>query len=235
MIKVLIVDDQKTVQEVLRSYIEEESALEVVGCADNGQQALDLIEAYRPNIVLMDIEMPVLDGLTATRIITEQFVDSNVLILSVHDEDTYLNTALQVGAKGYLLKNTPAKELINAIYSAYKGYFQLGPGLLEKYLYKVSKSQSNFQEIEQLKTIMIKQSQLLENIQNRSMGGSRADSYGQNADRFKDKFISLEQKLYSLSYRLDEANKRIIFLQQFCYFLAASFVILLLAIGLISL
>ena len=235
MIKVLIVDDQKTVQEVLRSYLEEESALEVVGCADNGQQALDLIEAYRPNIVLMDIEMPVLDGLTATRIITEQFVDSNVLILSVHDEDTYLNTALQVGAKGYLLKNTPAKELINAIYSAYKGYFQLGPGLLEKYLYKVSKSQSNFQEIEQLKTIMIKQSQLLENIQNRSMGDSRASSYGQNADRFKDKFISLEQKLYSLSYRLDEANKKIIFLQQFCYFLAASFVILLLAIGLISL
>lgn len=235
MIKVLIVDDQKTVQEVLRNYIEEESGLEVVGCADNGQQALDLIETYRPNIVLMDIEMPVLDGLTATRIITEQFVDSNVLILSVHDEDTYLNTALQVGAKGYLLKNTPAKELINAIYSAYKGYFQLGPGLLEKYLYKVGKSQSNFQEIEQLKAIMVKQSQLLENIKNRSMGSSRASSYDQNTDRFKDKFISLEQKLYSLSYRLDEVNKKIIFLQQFCYFLAASFVILLLAIGLISL
>ncbi len=235
MIKVLIVDDQKTVQEVLRSYIEEESGLEVVGCADNGQQALDLIETYRPHIVLMDIEMPVLDGLTATRIITEQFVDSNVLILSVHDEDTYLNTALQVGAKGYLLKNTPANELINAIYSAYKGYFQLGPGLLEKYLYKVSKSQSNFQEIEQLKAIMLKQSQLLENIKNRSIGDSRASGYEGNSGRFKDKFISLEQKLYSLSYRLDEYNRKIIFLQQFCYFLAASFVILLLTIGLISL
>lgn len=235
MIQVLIVDDQKTVQEVLRSYIDEEPGLEVIGCANNGQQALDLIEAYRPHIVLMDIEMPVLDGLTATRIISEQFVDSHVLILSVHDEDTYLNTALQVGAKGYLLKNTPAKELINAIYSAYKGYFQLGPGLLEKYLYKVSKSQSNFQEIEQLKTIMVQQSQLLENIKTKSGGTSRGSTPRSEVDRFKDKFISLEQKLYSLSYRLDEANKKIVFLQQFCYFLAASFVILLLTIGLLSL
>ena len=65
-------------------------------------------------------------GLTATKIISEQFIDTNVLIISVHNEDSYLNTALQVGAKGYLLKNTPSKELINAIYSAYKGYFQLG-------------------------------------------------------------------------------------------------------------
>ena len=145
MIKVLVVDDQKTVQEILKSYIEEDPNLEVVGCANNGQEAIDSIEVHHPNIVLMDIEMPILDGLTATKIITEQFIDTYVLIISVHNEDTYLHTALRVGAKGYLLKNTPAKELINAIYSAYKGYFQLGPGLLEKYLYKVSDSQTNAQ------------------------------------------------------------------------------------------
>ena len=131
MITVLIVDDQKTVQEILKSYIDEDPYLELAGCANNGQEALDLISVYRPNIVLMDIEMPVLDGLTATKIISEKFIDTIVLIISVHNEDSYLNTALQVGAKGYLLKNTPAKELINAVNSAYKGYFQLGPGLLE--------------------------------------------------------------------------------------------------------
>ena len=147
-IKVLIVDDQKTVQEILRGYIEEEPNLEFVACASNGEEALDIIRVHRPHIVLMDIEMPVLDGLTATKIITEQYIDTKVLIISVHNEDTYLNTALQVGAKGYLLKNTPAKELINAIYSGYKGYFQLGPGLLETYLHKASKSSVNHQDIE---------------------------------------------------------------------------------------
>lgn len=229
MIKVLIVDDQKTVQEVLKSYLEEEKSLEVIGCANNGQQALEMVKNLKPEIVLMDIEMPVLDGLTATKIIAEQFVESTVLILSVHDEDAYLNTALQVGAKGYLMKNTPSKELINAIYSAYKGYFQLGPGLLEKYLYKVSCSQSNFQEIEQLKTIMVKQSQLLESIKN------QPERESVNHERsIKHKYIALEQKINSLNYRLEKVNNKLSFIQQFCYFLAMSFLILILVVGLIA-
>ena len=229
MIKVLIVDDQKTVQEVIKSYLEEEKSLEVIGCANNGQQALEIVKNLKPEIVLMDIEMPVLDGLTATKIITEQFVESTVLILSVHDEDAYLNTALQVGAKGYLMKNTPSKELINAIYSAYKGYFQLGPGLLEKYLYKITRSQSNFEEIEQLKTIMVKQSQLLESIKN------QPERESVNHERnIKNKYIALEQKIYSLNYRLEKANNKLSFIQQFCYFLAMSFLILILVVGLIA-
>ena len=235
MIKILIVDDQKTVQEVLKSYLDAEESFDVISCVDNGQEALDVIEAERPHIVLMDIEMPILDGLTATRIITEKYVDCNVLILSVHDEDAYLNTALQVGAKGYLLKNTPAKELINAIYSAYKGYFQLGPGLLEKYLYKVSQSQSSVQEIAQLKNILTEQSRILEGIKGKNRNNFGGNQNTQNKDRYKEKFISLEQRLYSLSYRLDEAHKKINFLQQFSFFIAISIVILLLVFGLTKL
>ncbi len=231
MIKVLIVDDQKTVQEVLRSYLEEDTSLEVISCANNGQEALDIIETNRPHIVLMDIEMPILDGLTATRIISEKYVDTNVLILSVHDEDAYLNTALQVGAKGYLLKNTPAKELLNAIHSAYKGYFQLGPGLLEKYLYKIGKSQINLQEIEQLKTILTEQSQILEGIKSKNRSNFSKNENSQDRDRLKEKFISLEQRLYSLGYRLDDANKKIRYLQQFCLMLAIALVFLLLVFG----
>ncbi|MGF1541384.1 MAG: response regulator transcription factor [Pleurocapsa sp.] len=231
MIKVLIVDDQKTVQEVLRSYLEEDTSLEVVNCANNGQEALDIIETNRPHIVLMDIEMPILDGLTATRIISEKYVDTNVLILSVHDEDAYLNTALQVGAKGYLLKNTPARELLNAIHSAYKGYFQLGPGLLEKYLYKIGKSQINLQEIEQLKTILTEQSQILEGIKSKNRSNFSKNENSQDRDRLKEKFISLEQRLYSLGYRLDDANKKIRYLQQFCLMLAIALVFLLLVFG----
>jgi DNA-binding NarL/FixJ family response regulator len=221
MIKVLIVDDQQTVQEILKSYIEPEASLEVIGCANNGQEALDLIQVHRPNIVLMDIEMPVLDGLTATKIISEQFIDTSVLIISVHNDDSYLNTALQVGAKGYLKKNTPAQELINSIYSAYKGYFQLGPGLLEKYLHKLSESQSNFQEIEHLKSVILQQSKLLENLNNNSTEQSGNPSSKGKERKSKsqysleNQYATLEKQVYYLKNRLDKLDKKTAFLQQF--------------------
>ena len=227
MITVLIVDDQKTVQEILKSYIEEDPYLEFIGSANNGQEALDMVKAYRPNIVLMDIEMPVLDGLTATKIISEKFIDTNVLIISVHNEDSYLSTALQVGAKGYLLKNTPSKELINAINSAYKGYFQLGPGLLEKYLRKVGDSQDSTEEIRQLKTMVMQQSEYLENLSSRRKAppSSRQSTsngknhHNDNNDYLEKKYASLERQMYILTNRLDKQSKKIAFLQQFCVFL----------------
>ncbi|WP_019504951.1 response regulator transcription factor [Pleurocapsa sp. PCC 7319] len=224
MITVLIVDDQKTVQEILRSHLESESSLEIIGCAGDGQEALDQVKMHRPDIVLMDIEMPILDGLTATKIISEQFIDTKVLIISVHNEDAYLNTALQVGAKGYLLKNTPAKEMVNAIYSAYKGYFQLGPGLLENYLHNASKSQFDSQELEQLKSIMLKQSQVLENLGGESSTQTKSRTHYSNGrhrrtsssrDHLADKYASLEKQLYYLSNRVDYLTRRINFLQQF--------------------
>jgi DNA-binding NarL/FixJ family response regulator/uncharacterized protein involved in exopolysaccharide biosynthesis len=132
MIRVFVAEDQKTVQQILKSYLELEPDLEVVGTAVNGQLAIDRIEMLKPDVVIMDIEMPEVDGLTATRAISQRFGEIKVLILSIHDDDCYLNNALQVGAKGYLLKTTPPKELINAIRAVHQGYFQLGPGLIEK-------------------------------------------------------------------------------------------------------
>jgi DNA-binding NarL/FixJ family response regulator/uncharacterized protein involved in exopolysaccharide biosynthesis len=132
MIRVFVAEDQKTVQQILKSYLELEPDLEVVGTAVNGQLAIDRIETLKPDVVIMDIEMPEVDGLTATRAISQRFGETKVLILSIHDDDCYLNNALQVGAKGYLLKTTPPKELINAIRAVHQGYFQLGPGLIEK-------------------------------------------------------------------------------------------------------
>ena len=231
MIKVLIVDDQKTIQEVLVSYLEGEPGLEVVGVADDGQQALTMVEELRPDIVLMDIDMPALDGLTATRIISERFVETQILILSVHDEDAYLNTALQVGAKGYLLKNTPAKELVNAIFSAYKGYFQLGPGLLEKYLYKVAQSQSNLDEVKQMKDMMLQQSKLLEEMKSAyNPGKNRDDKYPGS-----QKYAALEKQLYSFQYQFDKANKKITFLQTFCVLISTAFIAMLLIVIIVGL
>lgn len=219
MIKVLIVDDQKTVQEILKSYIDADPNLQLVGCAEDGQEGIDLVRLHRPNIVLMDIEMPVLDGLTATKMISERFIDTNVLIISVHNEDSYLNSALQVGAKGYLKKNTPEKELINAIYSAYKGYFQLGPGLLEKYLHKVSDSQSNTQEIEQLKSVILQQSQLLEQLNSNKRSGHgntrTRDRQTSSKHSLENQYASLEKQVYYLNGRLEKLHRRVAFLQQF--------------------
>lgn len=227
MIKVLIVEDRKTVQEILKSHLETEPDIEIVDCVEDGQQAIETVKIYRPNIVLMDIEMPVLDGLSATRIITEQFIDCNVLILSVHDEDNYLTSALQAGAKGYLLKNTPARELINAIYSAHRGYFQLGPGLLEKYLHKLGEAQSNFQEIAKLKNMVSQQSKLLEELQNHSDDNDFA--FSEDSRDFQERYISLEQQYYSLRYGLDNLEGKIDFIQKLCYFLVIVMAILIAA------
>jgi DNA-binding NarL/FixJ family response regulator len=218
MIKVLIVDDQKTVQEILKSYIEADPGLEIIGCAGNGQEAIDLIKVHQPHVVLMDIEMPIMDGLKATQIISEQFINTNVLIISVHNEDTYLDAALQVGAKGYLKKNTPEKELINAIYSSYKGYFQLGPGLLEQYLFKATKSQSNFQEIEQLKSVILQQSKLLDDLNNgrgkQYSGSNRGVNAKSSNNALENRCAILEKQVYYMSNRLDELSKKTSLIQQ---------------------
>ena len=218
MIKVLIADDQKTVQEIIKSYIETDSGLELIGCASNGKEAIELVDLYHPHVVLMDIEMPIMDGLEATQIISEQFINTNVLIISVHNEDTYLDTALQVGAKGYLKKNTPEKELINAIYSAYKGYFQLGPGLLEKYLYKAIRSQSNSQDIEQLKSVILEQSKLLDNLNQgkarSSKRSSSSSSTGKSKVSLENRCATLERQVYYMSARLDKINKQASIQQQ---------------------
>jgi len=133
MIDVLIADDQNFVRKTLESYLALESDLNIVGFAENGASAIDLVENLKPDIVLMDIEMPVMNGLTATKTISERFVDTKVLILSVHDKEQDVARALELGAKGYWLKNTTAEELADAIRYVHKGYFQVALELVEKH------------------------------------------------------------------------------------------------------
>lgn len=134
-IRVLVVDDQHFARQFLQNVIDTRaSQLEVIGTADNGQQALQKVEFFHPDVVLIDLEMPEMDGVSATRIITQRFPNCKVLVLSSYDNDSYLHEAFQAGAKGYLLKNTPGEELRNAITSVSKGYYQVGPGLLTKVL-----------------------------------------------------------------------------------------------------
>ena len=132
MIRVLLVDDQTIIRQGLRSLLESKPDLVVVGEAENGQKALQQVEALQPDVVLMDIRMPGMDGVAATQSITQMFANTKVLVLTTFDDDEYVSQAMRVGANGYLLKDTPSEELALAIRLIHRGYTQLGPGLLEK-------------------------------------------------------------------------------------------------------
>jgi DNA-binding NarL/FixJ family response regulator len=137
MICVLLVDDQSLVRQGLKALLELEPDLRVVGEADNGQTAIELVEALQPDVILMDVRMPVMDGVAATREIGKRFAGTKVLVLTTFDDDEYVAAAMRYGAMGYLLKDTPSEELAAAIRAVYKGYAQLGPGLVQKVMSKV--------------------------------------------------------------------------------------------------
>lgn len=134
MIRMLLVDDQSIIRQGLKVLLELEPDLQIVGEADNGQTAIELVEALQPDVVLMDIRMPIMDGVAATQAINARFADTKVLVLTTFNDDEYVAAALKYGAMGYLLKDTPSDELAAAIRAIYKGYTQLGPGLVDKIL-----------------------------------------------------------------------------------------------------
>ena len=149
-VRILIVDDQALIRQTIQMYLEQESDLEIIGYAENGTEALKQIEILEPDIAIVDLEMPDMDGLTTIQIIRDRFIQTKILILSSHDDRQHINQAIEAGAKGYLVKGTPAQELANAVRSLSKGYFQLGPGLMEKLVISMSNSaDANDKSLEQ--------------------------------------------------------------------------------------
>lgn len=120
MIRILLADDQNLLCEILKSSLEQEPDLKIVGRANNGQIALEKVEQLRPDIALIDIEMPVMDGLTATEKITYNFPETKVIVLSCHEDESHRNIALNAGAKSYLPKSTQANEIIAEIRLVYQ-------------------------------------------------------------------------------------------------------------------
>ncbi|MEG3846348.1 response regulator transcription factor [Microcoleus sp. herbarium19] len=132
MIRLLLVDDQQLICQGLKAMLSLESDLEVIGVAHNGKAALEQVEALQPDVVLMDLKMPVMDGREATRLICQSFPNTSVLVLTTFDDDGYIVDAMRAGAKGYLLKDMPSEELAQAIRLVRSGYTQLAPGLIDK-------------------------------------------------------------------------------------------------------
>jgi DNA-binding NarL/FixJ family response regulator len=129
MIRILLVDDQSLIRRGLRALLESDDAFEVVGEGENGQDAVRLVEQCQPDVVLMDIQMPQVDGIAGTREIALRFPKVRVLMLTTFPNTQYVSEAISAGASGYLLKNTPFEDLAQALHLVVKGYTQIGPGL----------------------------------------------------------------------------------------------------------
>ncbi|MEY2833684.1 MAG: hypothetical protein RLZZ574_2943 [Cyanobacteriota bacterium] len=142
MIRILLVDDQKTVRESIRAWLEPVENFKIVGTASDGHSAIEQVEILKPDVVLIDLEMPELDGIQTTSIICQKFIEVKVIILSMYNDNKYVSSSLQAGATGYLLKNTPKEELIKAISFVNLGYSQFAPGLINKVFKSIPESQT---------------------------------------------------------------------------------------------
>jgi DNA-binding NarL/FixJ family response regulator len=131
-IRVLLVDDQEMIRAGLRLMVDDEPGLEVVGEAGDGAQALDAVRSLAPDVVVMDIRMPVVDGIEATRRIVGSGSSSAVLVLTTFDDDELVFGALRAGAAGFLLKDSRPDDLLNAIRAVNEGGSLVDPGLTRK-------------------------------------------------------------------------------------------------------
>ena len=134
MIKVLIADDQELIRQSLQIVLDSKPEIEVTDIAANGQEVIRSIRKNRPDVILMDIRLPKMDGVQCTKIIKENYPDIKIIILTTFEDDEYVYTALKFGASGYLLKGVSMDELENAIVTVYNGRAMINPDIATKVL-----------------------------------------------------------------------------------------------------
>lgn len=188
MIKILVVDDQNFTRQALQAILETEPDFEVVGKANSGAEAIEFIEQSPVDVTIADLEMPKMSGLTLTKILGERFPETKVIILSSHDDEDNINSAVESGARGYLLKNASAQDIVDTIRAVQRGYFQLGPGLSEKLLSHLI--QEKRQTAENLS--------LLENSYTQSMMELESKIIANNEAERKEIYQELELQILNL-------------------------------------
>lgn len=132
MIKVVIVDDQEIVREGLKMILSLHEELEIIGEASNGEELLKLMETKKPEVILMDIRMPVMNGIETTKIMKEKYPDVKIIILTTFNEDEYIFEGLKNGADSYILKDSGSNEILTAIKSVTQGEMLLNPKVTAK-------------------------------------------------------------------------------------------------------
>jgi len=138
-IRVLLADDHVLVRQGIRQFLEQADDIEVVAEADDGAAALDLVARYAPDVVVLDIHMPVMTGVEAARHIKHQHPQVRVLILTAYDDDPYVFALLQAGADGYVLKTARAEELVRAVREVYAGQTALSPAIATKVIQQMTR------------------------------------------------------------------------------------------------
>jgi DNA-binding NarL/FixJ family response regulator len=145
MIKVIIADDQELIRQSLQIVLETKADIEVIGTAKNGKEVVELVRKKQPDVILMDIRMPELDGVNCTRIIKNLFPKVKILILTTFDDDEFVFSALKHGASGYLLKGVSMDELEKAIHTIHNGGAMINPDVASKVVTLFSEmAQSNY-------------------------------------------------------------------------------------------
>ena len=132
MIKVLIADDQDLIRESLKIVLDMNKDMEVVGLAEDGVKVLELVKKNLPDVILMDVRMPELDGVLCTKAVKEKYPDVKIIILTTFDDDEYVFYALKYGASGYLLKGCSVQELTDSIHTVMSGGSILNAGVITK-------------------------------------------------------------------------------------------------------
>jgi DNA-binding NarL/FixJ family response regulator len=147
-VKVLIVDDQHLIREGLSSLLKFHKEVSVAAVASDGKDAIEKYKKYKPDVILMDIRMPVMDGITAAEKILAEGDYCKILMLTTFDDEEYILKSLKAGAVGYLMKDIPIEDLTRAIIQTYNGTFQLAPGVMEKLLsnYKSQEPEDSSQQ-----------------------------------------------------------------------------------------
>ncbi|MEK6265630.1 MAG: response regulator transcription factor [Clostridium sp.] len=148
MIKILVVDDQTLMRDGLKTILDLEEDLEVVGTACNGREAYKLVKQVEPDVILMDIRMPILNGVEATKLIKEEFKDISIIILTTFDTDDMIIEALACGADGYILKDIDGDRLIQSIKDCFNGDMILPAKIAAKLVTRVLKTQKVITENE---------------------------------------------------------------------------------------
>ncbi len=132
MIKVLIADDQELIRQSLEIVLSNQENIEVAGSAEDGLAVIQSIRRNKPDVILMDIRMPKMDGVKCTQIIKEHYPEIKIIILTTFDDDEYVYNALKYGASGYMLKGASMEELVNAIFTVYSGKAMINPDIATK-------------------------------------------------------------------------------------------------------
>jgi DNA-binding NarL/FixJ family response regulator len=161
-IKVLLAEDHTIVRKGLRALLEDAKGIVIIGEAENGYEAVDMSNQHQPDVVVMDISMPLLNGLEATRRIKEENSDIKVIILTMHADEEYVLQGLRAGADGYLVKQSAPAELVAAVQAAFQGDSYLSPSISRKVIEEYVHGAESKNEFDSFETLTGREREVLQ-------------------------------------------------------------------------